>query len=132
MNIVATAVPYPLLCAVVGFGVGWLPMLFHGPIAEKFDLLYIQGNVAVWGWYVARLSIGLLVGITWWPRLWYLRGPLCGLLAMIPLGLVSLATPGCGATCMFWNCTTAILIGIAAGGIAYQVTGRHSATAGEG
>ena len=89
-------IPYPLLCALVGFAVGWLPMLVHGPIPEKYDVLYIQGNVAVWGWYLARSLIGFLVGITRWPGAWYLRGPMCGVLMMLPLGIVSLATPGCG------------------------------------
>jgi hypothetical protein len=71
-------------------------MLLHGPIPEKFDVLYLRGSIAVWAWYSARLSIGFLVGITHWPRVWWLRGPLCGLLPLFPLGLVSVATPGCG------------------------------------
>lgn len=125
------ALPYPLLCALIGVAVGWLPVLVHGPIPEKYDLLYIRGDVAVWGWYAARLSIGFAVGITWWPERWYLRGPLCGLLLMLPLGLVSLATPGCGATCMFWNSLTAVLIGAVVGGGAYQMTGRHRAGGGQ-
>jgi hypothetical protein len=56
----------------------------------------MRGSIAVWGWYSARLLIGLLVGISVWPRQWYARGPLCGLLMLFPLGLVALATPGCG------------------------------------
>ncbi len=90
--------PYTLVCTVLGLGLGWLPSLVHGPIAEKFNVLYIRGAVAVWGWYSARLLIGFLVGISAWPATWWLRGPLCGLLMMFPLGLVSLATPGCGFT----------------------------------
>lgn len=86
-------------------------MFLHGPIPEKYDVLYIRGAIAVWGWYTARLSIGFLVGITRWPSQWYLRGPLCGLLLMFPLSLVSLATPGCGPTCMGWNLTSAVGIG---------------------
>lgn len=91
-------VPYALFCTGLGFVLGWLPMLFHGPIPAKFDRLYIDGAIAVWGFYTARLSIGMLVGITQWPRVWYLRGPLCGVLALLPLTIVILAVPGCGAT----------------------------------
>ncbi len=90
------SIPYLLLCVLLGSVLGWVPSFFHGPIPEKFDILYINGSVAVWGWYTARMLIGLLVGITSWPHNWYLRGPLCGLLAMFPLTLVSLAMPGCG------------------------------------
>jgi hypothetical protein len=92
--------PYAPLCAGLGALLGWFPVVFHlhGPIAEKFNILYIRGAVAVWGWYSARMLIGLLVGITTWPERWWLRGPLCGLLMMFPLGMVSLATPGCGFT----------------------------------
>jgi len=89
---------YVLLCSVVGFVVGWLPQLVHGPIPYKFNVLGLRGEVAVWGWYTARLLIGFVVGITTWPPPWYLRGPLCGLLVMLPLGFVVLATPGCGGT----------------------------------
>ena len=92
----AMALPYPLVCALLGLALGWLPMLVHGPIAEKFTVLYINGRVAVWGWYSARLLIGFWVGITTWPRPWYVRGPLCGVLTMLPLTVVSLATPNCG------------------------------------
>jgi hypothetical protein len=88
--------PYPLLCTLLGLVLGWLPRLVHGPIPEKFNLLYIRGAVAVWGFYSARLLIGLLVGNTRWPARWYLRGPLCGLVMMLPVGLIALATPGCG------------------------------------
>jgi hypothetical protein len=88
--------PYPLLCVVLGSVLGWLPRLVHGPIPEKFNVLYIRGAVAVWAFYSARMLIGLLVGITRWPSRWYLRGPLCGLLALFPLTLISLAMPGCG------------------------------------
>jgi hypothetical protein len=118
-------VPYPLLCALLGLGLGWIPKLFHGPIPEKYDVLYIKGAVAVWGWYVARCLIGFLVGITTWPTRWWLRGPMIGLLTMLPLGFVSLATPGCGPPCMFWNVTTGMAVGTAVGGIAFAVTRRH-------
>jgi hypothetical protein len=126
------SLPYPLLCALLGLALGWVPALLHGPIAEKYDLLYLRGTVAVSAWYTARLSIGLLVGMTSWPRPWWVRGPLCGLLALLPLGLVSVATPGCGLPCMFWNEVTAMAIGAAVAGIAYGVTGKHHALDGAG
>jgi hypothetical protein len=88
--------PYALVCTGLGLVLGWFPKLVHGPIPEKFNVLYIQGAVAVWGFYVARMAIGFWVGITRWPERWWLRGPLCGLLTMLPLGIVLLATPGCG------------------------------------
>ncbi len=120
-------IPYPLLCAVLGLALGGIPALLHGPIPEKYDILYVNGSVAVWGWYSARLAIGFLVGITLWPQTWWLRGPLCGLLAIFPLGLVSLATPGCGAPCMSWNWVTSIAIGTIVAGAAFALTGKHRA-----
>ena len=87
---------YPAVCLLVGLVLSWVPRLVHGPIPYKFNVLGIRGDVAVWGWYCARLLIGLLVGITVWPSRWYVRGPLCGALAMLPVGFVALATPGCG------------------------------------
>ncbi|MGH7785286.1 MAG: hypothetical protein ACRERC_00375 [Candidatus Binatia bacterium] len=116
--------PYAVLCALLGLALGWLPVLVHGPIAEKYNILYIQGAVAVWGWYTARLLIGAVVGITRWPRRWWLRGPLCGLVMLFPLSLVSLATPGCGLPCMSLNLASAAAIGTAVAGIAYAITGR--------
>jgi hypothetical protein len=88
--------PYPLVCTLLGLVLGWLPWWIHGPIAEKFNVLYIRGVIAVWGFYTARCMIGFLVGVTRWPRPWYLRGPLFGFLALLPLTVVSLAMPGCG------------------------------------
>jgi hypothetical protein len=117
--------PYTILCTLLGLALGWLPMLLHGPIAEKYDVLYIRGATAVWGWYSARLLIGFVVGITVWPRRWWLRGPLCGLLMMFPLGWVSLATPGCGFTCQFWNAVTGTLIGLSVAGLAFAISGRE-------
>lgn len=102
-------------------------MVFHGPIPEKFDLFYLRGSVAVWSWYTARLLIGFLVGITCWPRRWYLRGALCGFLMMLPPGIMSLAVPTCGPRCMFWNETTAVMIGILVAGIAFKLTGQEHA-----
>ena len=90
--------PYPLLCALIGLVVGWFPVFFHGPIPEKFNLFYLNGQLAVWNWYLSRLLIGLLVGISAWPPVWWMRGPLIGVLVMIPPGFVALATPGCGPT----------------------------------
>lgn len=87
---------YVFVCVVSGGLLAWLPSFFHGPIHQKFDLFYLNGAVMVWGWYLARMLIGLWVGITASPPQWYLRGPLCGLLAMVPLGIVSLGIPGCG------------------------------------
>ncbi len=117
--------PYALLCTGLGLALGWLPKLVHGPIPQKYDVLYIHGATAVWGWYTARLLIGFMVGITRWPPRWYLRGPLIGFLMLFPLSLVSLATPGCGPTCMFWNDVTAALVGTAVAGIAFALTGRQ-------
>lgn len=90
--------PYPLVCIALGLVLGWLPLLLHGPIPEKFNVLYIRGSIAVWAFYSARMLTGLLVGISNWPRAWYLRGPLCGFAALLPVSLISLATPGCGFT----------------------------------
>jgi hypothetical protein len=118
---------YRVVCTGLGLGLGWIPMLLHGPIPEKYDRLYLSGAIAVWGWYVARLSIGFWVGVTQWPRPWYVRGPLCGALVLFPLTLVSLATPGCGVPCMFWNLVTGVVLGVVVAGVAYAVTGRHHA-----
>jgi hypothetical protein len=117
--------PYPALCALLGVLLGWWPALFHGPIPEKYDVLYIHGAIIVWAWYLARSLIGFIVGITSWPRRWWLRGPLCGVMTMLPLGIVSLATPACGAPCMFWNGLTGAVIGALVAGIAWRLTGLH-------
>jgi hypothetical protein len=87
---------YVLVCAVVGLAISWLPMLVHGPIAEKWSYFYLDGRIMVWGWYLARAMIGLLVGLSALPEAWWYRGPLCGALAMLPLGLVSLGNIMCG------------------------------------
>jgi hypothetical protein len=84
------------VCTLLGLVLGWAPVLFHGPIPEKFDLLYIKGSIAVWAYYSARLLIGFVVGISVWPERWWLRGPLVGFLTMLPVTFVALATPGCG------------------------------------
>jgi hypothetical protein len=120
-----TRLSYVAVCTLAGLALGWLPMLIHGPIREKYDILYIRGGIAVWGWYTARLLIGLMVGITHRPRRWWLRGALCGVLMMLPLSIVSLATPGCGPPCMGANLGTATAIGVAVAGIAYLLTGKE-------
>jgi len=104
----------------------WIPSFLHGPIAAKFDLLYINGSIAVWGWYVARSLIGFFVGISHWPRPWFVRGPLIGFIVMFPLTCVSLATPGCGFPCMFWNLVTGTTIGTVVAGVAWLTTGRSN------
>ena len=115
---------YILLCTTLGLALGWLPMLVHGPIPYKYAILGMRGDIAVRGWYLARLLIGFSVGVTVWPRPWWVRGPLCGLLALFPLSIVSLATPGCGSVCMFWNDVTASAIGLTVAAAARLVTGR--------
>ena len=88
--------PYPLVCTLLGLVLGWVPRFLHGPIPEKFNVLYIRGVIAVWAFYSARLLIGFMLGITRWPERWYLRGPLVGFLMLLPVTFVALATPGCG------------------------------------
>ena len=90
------ALSYVPLCTVIGLAIGWVPMLFHGPIPEKWDYYYVDGSIMVWGYYVARASIGWWVGTTTFPPQWFLRGPLCGALVMIPLGFIALGNPLCG------------------------------------
>ena len=119
------SVPYQLLCALVGFVLGWIPMFLHGPIPEKFNLFYLKGSISVWSWYTARLLVGVWVGLTCWPRRWWIRGPLCGFLAMLPPGIMSLSVPTCGPVCMFWNETTATVLGLVIAGIAFRLTGKH-------
>ena len=46
-----------MLCTLLGIVLGAVPRLVHGPIHEKFDVLYIKGVVAVWAWYTARSAI---------------------------------------------------------------------------
>lgn len=125
MSPARTRIPYAPLCALIGLAIGWMPILVHGPIPEKYNILYIRGAVAVWGWYTARLLIGFVVGITRWPPRWYLRGPLIGFMMLFPLSLVSLATPGCGLPCMCLNLTTATTIGTVVAGAAFALTGKH-------
>ena len=118
---------YPLVCIAAGLAYGWVPGLLHGPIPYKYNILHIHGSIAVAGFYAARLLIGLMVGITWIPARWYLRGPMCGFLTMFPLTMISLATPGCGGVCMFWNLLTGTTVGLAVAATARAVTGRDHA-----
>jgi len=90
--------PYPFICTVAGLAYGWLPMLVHGPIAAKLTVVRLNGPVAVWTYYASRLLIGFMVGCGVWPATWWLRGPLYGVLLMLPPGMLALATPGCGFT----------------------------------
>lgn len=121
------SVSYTAVCIALGLALGWLPALVHGPVAEKWSIYGVEGAMVVWAYRLARLSIGLWVGITSVPQPWYLRGPLCGALAMVPLGFVGLSNPMCGAPCMFWNTATGATIGFAVGGLAWAITGRDHA-----
>ena len=96
MKPLAPSLPYPLVCVLIGLAIGWTPMLVHGPIAEKWSYYYVDGGMIVWAYHAARLSIGLWVGLTAVPQTWFLRGPLCGALAMMPPALVAMANPQCG------------------------------------
>lgn len=120
---------YRLTCTLLGLVLGWVPMFLHGPIPEKFDAHFIRGKIVVSGFYLARCTIGFLVGITAWPQRWYLRGPLCGVLMLLPLTFVSLATPECGPTCMCWNLTTAAAVGTTVAGLAHLVARKGSSEA---
>jgi hypothetical protein len=120
-------VPYLAVCTALGLVLGWAPALLHGPIAEKFDVLYIEGRVAVWSYFVARCAIGFWVGATVFPRPWWLRGPLVGALVVFPLTLISVAMPGCGGPCMRANLASAAGIGFAVAGLARLLTGKDFA-----
>jgi hypothetical protein len=91
-----SGIPYTLVCIALGLALGWLPKLVHGPIPEKFDVYYINGSIVIWACYSGRMLIGFWVGISTWPAPWYLRGPLCGFLSMLPPALVALGIPNCG------------------------------------
>jgi len=122
-----TRLGYRGVCTVLGLVIGWFPVLLHGPIPQKFDVLYIRGSITVWGFYLARLLIGFFVGNTSWPAAWYVRGPLCGFLLMLPAGIILLGVPGCGGMCTVYNLTSATTIGFAVAGGAWLATGRHHA-----
>ena len=118
---------YRLVATLTGLVAAWIPYFLHGPIPEKLDRVRLNGAIVVWGWYVARMLIGFVVGSTTWPSPWWIRGPLFGVLIMLPCGLVSLGTPGCGPNCMMMNLSSAALIGILAAAAARLVAGRSHA-----
>ena len=117
---------YLAVCTALGLALGWLPGLVHGPVAAKWDVHAVDGTWVVGGYLAARLSIGLWVGISSTPSSWYLRGPLCGALAMVPVGLVAVSNPLCGSPCMFWNTLSGSAVGFAVAGLAWSITGMHS------
>jgi hypothetical protein len=94
----AFRLPYLPLCIGLGMVLAWIPWLLHGPIAYKFDIYRLNGGVMVWAFYSARMLIGFWVGATTWPAKWWVRGPVCGFLSLLPVACVALATPGCGFT----------------------------------
>jgi hypothetical protein len=116
-----------LICVAVGLVLGWIPTLFQGPDPQKFDIYYLYGDVAVWSFYFSRMLIGIVVGVSVWPRRWYVRGPVCGALLTAPPGIFALATPGCSPAWVFWNTVTGAVIGTVAGAAAYVATGRDHA-----
>lgn len=121
------SVRYVALCTALGLVLGWLPGLVHGPIPEKWSIHGVDGDLVVWCYVAGRLSIGLWVGLTSLPEAWYLRGPLCGALAMLPIAMLGLSNQYCGAPCMFWNMVTGATVGLAVGALAWSLTGRHHA-----
>jgi len=118
---------YRLFCVTAGLVAAWIPFLLHGPIPDKLDRVRLNGALAVWGWYVARMLIGVVVAATTWPRPWWLRGALFGALTMLPSGIFSAATPGCGPDCAALNVSTGALVGVLAAGAAWLATGRDHA-----
>jgi hypothetical protein len=123
----AGAARYRVVATAAGLVAAWIPWVLHGPIPEKLDRVRLNGAIVVWGFYVARLLIGFVVATTTWPRAWWLRGPLFGVLVMLPCSLFALGTPGCGPTCMTYNLSTGALIGVLAAGAARIATGRDHA-----
>lgn len=117
--------PYVLVCTLLGLVLGWVPSFLHGPIPEKFDVFGLAGRWAVWDWYTARMLIGFLIGISTWPARWWLRGPLIGLLMLLPPGFISMSNPICGPWCVFWNETTATTLGLGIAGLAFLITKKH-------
>jgi len=117
--------PYPVLCLGLGAGLGWALQFLHGPIPYKFDVHYLVGERMVWAFYSARMLIGFWVGISTWPRAWWLRGPLCGFATMLPVVFVSLATPDCGWPCFAVNLASATGVGFLVAGLAFGLTGLH-------
>lgn len=120
---------YRLVCITAGLLAAWIPVLLqlHGPIPEKLDRVRLNGALAVWGWYAARMLIGVVVASSTWPRRWWLRGALSGALVMLPPAIVSAATPGCGSECAALNVSTGAAIGLVAAGAAWLATRRDHA-----
>lgn len=118
-------VPYLLVCVVLGAALGWVPKLLHGPIPYKFDIHYLHGATMMWAFYSARMLVGFWVGVSTWPEPWWLRGPLCGLVTMLPVVFISLATPECGWPCFFVNTGSAMGVGLTVAGLAFLLTGKH-------
>jgi hypothetical protein len=119
------ALPYLPVCILLGIVLGQIPRFLHGPIPYKFDIHYLHGSRMVWAFYTARMMIGFWVGATAWPSVWWLRGPLCGALTILPVLFISLSTPECGWPCVRVNSASAIGVGLAVAGLAYLITGRH-------
>jgi len=86
-----------------------------------------RGVCTLLGFYLARLLIGSFVGNTSWPERWWLRGPLCGFLGMLPAGIILLGVPGCGGMCTVYNLLSATTIGFVVAGGAWLATARHHA-----
>jgi hypothetical protein len=122
-----TSGAYVLLCTVVGLVAGWLPVLLHGPIPQKLDAARLNGALAIWTYYGARLLIGFMVGTGVWPATWWMRGPLYGILLMLPPGFLALGTPGCGPRCMALNLSSGAVIGLVVAGVARLASGRSHA-----
>ena len=118
---------YVLFCTLLGLALSWVPSYIHGPIREKWDYYYINGGWAIWTWYLARASIGFFVGISVWPTRWWVRGPLVGLLLLLPPCMMSLANPLCGLPCVAGNESTAAGMGLIVAGAAFALTGLHHA-----
>lgn len=118
---------YILLCTAIGLSLCWVPTLIHGPIREKWDYYYLNGGWAIWNWYLARGMVGFFVGITLWPRRWWLRGPLVGLLLLMPPCMMSMSNPLCGPPCVMGNESTGMGLGLIVAGLAFLLTRRHHA-----
>jgi hypothetical protein len=123
------AARYRLVATLTGLAAAWVPYVLHGPIPAKLDRVRLNGAIVVWAWYAARMLIGFVVACTTWPPAWWIRGPLFGVLVLLPCGLFSLGTPGCGPNCMMLNLSTAAAIGLVAAGAARLATGRSHACA---
>ena len=118
---------YIFLCTAIGLALSWVPAYIHGPIREKWDYYYLNGGWAIWTWYLARAGVGFFVGITVWPTRWWVRGPLIGMLLLLPPCMMSLANPLCGVRCVAGNESTAAGLGLIVAGVAFALTGLQNA-----